>query len=435
MADRTDWFTNARFGLFVHWGLYSLAARHEWVQQRERLTDAEYRRYFENFRADRFDPGQWARDAKAAGMRYAVLTTKHHEGFCLWESDLTDFKATNTPAGRDLVAEFVEAFRAEGLRVGFYHSLIDWHHPDFTIDGWHPRWDGSADLVELNAGRDLDRYVDYLHGQVGELLTAHQPDLLWLDFSYADDHRVPVGKGREDWRADDLVEMVRKLSPHTLLNDRLDLPGSEDFATAEEASPHAQPSADGRPVPWEACRTLNGSWGYAPGFQEWLDPGQVVRILVDCVSKGGNLLLNIGPDGRGKFEPRARQMLDAIGSWTTSHADSIYGAGPVPDVVPPPDCRLTRSGNRLFVHVFGWQSGTLACAGLGSRTRYASMLHDGSEVRFSVVDEDGDLPHLRDAGPPGALVLHLPARRPDVPVPVIELTLDLGDRPVGDTTA
>jgi alpha-L-fucosidase len=412
MTDRTTWFTEARFGLFVHWGLYSLAARHEWVQQRERLSKAEYQRYFDNFRADRFNPRQWARDAKAAGMRYAVLTTKHHDGFCLWDSELTDFKATNTPAQRDLVAEFVAEFRAEGLRVGLYHSLLDWHHPDFTIDGWHPQWSDNAD----NTGRDMDRYVAYLHGQVRELVTAHQPDVLWLDFSYADDHRVTVGKGSADWHADALVDMVRELSPHTLLNDRLDLPGSEDFATAEEASPHS-----GNQVPWEACRTLNGSWGYAPGFQEWLDPGQVVRILVDCVSKGGNLLLNVGPDGRGAFEPRAQELLAAVGAWTTVHADAIYGAGGAPELVPPPDCRLTRSGKRLFVHIFSWQAGTLVCQGLS--VRYASFLHDGAEVQFSLVDEEGNLPHLSNAGPPGSLVLHLPARRPDVLVPVIELVL------------
>jgi alpha-L-fucosidase len=414
MADRTEWFTEARFGLFVHFGLYALAARHEWVKQREHLTDADYQRYFDNFRADRFNPRQWARDAKAAGMRYAVLTTKHHDGFCLWDSALTDYKSTNTPANRDLVAEFVSAFRAEGLRIGLYHSLLDWHHPDFTIDGWHPQWTEEPD----DTGRDMSRYVAYLHGQVGELLTAHQPDILWLDFSYLDDHRVTVGKGRADWHADELAALVREVSPHTLLNDRLDLPGSEDFATAEEASPHT-----GHAVPWEACRTLNGSWGYAPSFQQWLDANQVVRILVDCVSKNGNLLLNVGPDGRGAFEPRARRLLAEVGEWMELHTDAIHCAVGVPDLVPPPDCRLTRNGDRLFVHVFSWPAGTLVCQGLAGQARYASFLHDGAEVRLEEVDTDGNLPHLQGAGPPGSVVIHLPTQRPDVLVPVIELVI------------
>jgi alpha-L-fucosidase len=415
------WFTEARFGLFIHWGLYSLAARHEWVKQKEQLSDAHYRRYFDNFRADRFDPRQWARDAKAAGMRYAVLTTKHHEGFCLWDSALTDYKSTNTAADRDLVAEFVEAFRAEGLNVGFYYSLLDWHHPDFTVDGHHPM--GGGDVAALNEGRDMRRYAAYLHGQVRELVMEHRPDLLWFDFSYADDHRVTNGKGRDDWKSDELVAMVRELSPNTLINDRLDLPDSEDFATAEEASPHAQMTVGGEPAPWEACRTLNGSWGYAPGFQQWLDAGQVVRILIDCVSKGGNLLLNVGPDGRGAFEPRARELLAAVGSWTDVHGDAVYGAGPAAGITPPSDCRLTRSGDRLFVHLFSWQSGNLVFEIPGRTVTYASFLHDGAEVEFSVVDDEGNLPHLREAGPPGAVVLHLPTRRPDVLVPVIELTI------------
>ncbi|WP_312877976.1 alpha-L-fucosidase [Lentzea indica] len=200
---------------------------------------------------------------------------------------------------------------------------------------------------------------------------------------------------------------------------RLGLPGSEDFATAEEASPDG-----GLGVPWEACRTLNGSWGYAPGFQQWLDAGQVVRILVDAVSKGGNLLLNVGPDGRGAFEPRARELLAEVGAWTALHSDAIHGAGPAAGFTTPRDTRLTRSGNRLFVHVFGWQAGILVLQGLGGRVRFASFLHDGAEVASSVVDDEGHLPHLRDAGPPGSLVLHLPTQRPNVLVPVIELITD-----------
>jgi alpha-L-fucosidase len=223
-----------------------------------------------------------------------------------------------------------------------------------------------------------------------------------MDFSYLDDHRVRVGTGKA----------------HTLLNDRLGLPGSEDFATAEEASPHA-----GHAVPREACRTLNGSWGYAPGFQQWLDAGQVVRILTDCVAKNGNLPLNVGPDGRGAFEPRARQLLAEVGEWTALHTDAVHGASGAPDLVAPPDCRLTRSGNRLFVHVFTWPAGSLVCQGPADRVRYASFLHDGAEVQFEAVDADGNLPHLQGAGPPGSVVLHPPTRRPDVLVPVIELVL------------
>jgi len=416
-SQRSVWFTEARFGLFVHFGLYSLAARHEWVKNREHLTDATYQKYFDNFRADLFDPAQWARDARNAGMRYAVLTTKHHDGFCLWDSTLTDYKVTRTPARRDIVAEFVEAFRAEGLRVGFYHSLIDWHHPDFPLDSLHPAWEEGAD----RSGRSIERYAEYLHGQVRELLTTYTPDVLWFDFSYPGERHG--GKGRTDWQSEKLVAMVRELAPDILLNDRLDLPGSEDFLTPEEVAPVEDPTANRPGLAWEACRTLNGSWGYAPGFQQWHDAGQVVRLLVDTISKNGNLLLNVGPTGRGAFEPRARRLLEQVGEWTTVHAAAVYGAG-ASDLPCPPDCRVAQAGNRVFVYVMAWPTSDLALTGLAGRLRYASFMHDGAEVQFSEVsDEEPESPHIVPAAPPGAVILDLPTQHPDVLVPVIELVL------------
>ena len=152
----TTWFTHDRFGMFIHWGLYAMPARHEWVKTRERMTDDHYDRYFRHFDPDLYDPRQWARMAKAAGMKYAVMTAKHHEGFCMFDSQYTDYRCTNTPAGRDLIREYVEAFRAEGLRVGFYYSLIDWHHPDFTVDMLHPRRD-DPEAQSLNQGRNMKR--------------------------------------------------------------------------------------------------------------------------------------------------------------------------------------------------------------------------------------------------------------------------------------
>ena len=418
VTDRIAWFTEARFGLFVHWGTYAVAGRHEWVKYYEKLPEAHYRKYFEQFRADRYDPRAWAAAARAAGMRYAVLTTKHHEGFCLWDTELTDYKSTNAPVGRDLVAEFVDAFRNEGLKVGFYYSLLDWHHPDFRIDGLHPRWDAAAGFEKLNAGRDMSRYVDYLHGQVRELVTRFDPDILWFDFSYADDRRAVIGKGRADWQAEKLVAMIRELSPEILLNDRLDYPESADFGTPEETAPH-----DLVPKPWEACRTMNGSWGYAPGYQQWMSPAQVVQVLVDGVSKGGNLLLNVGPNARGDLEPKARDLLRAVGEWTELHAESIYGAGPATGFAAPPDARLTRRGNRLYVHLFNWPAGHLVLDGLGDRVEFASFVHDGREVPMTVVGDDSRPGHMRVDGPDGGLILTLPMTRPDVLVPVIALDL------------
>ncbi len=246
----TGWFMQDRFGMFIHWGLYSLAARHEWVMNFEEIDPDTYRKYFEHFNPDLYDPAEWARTAVKAGMRYAVITTKHHEGFCLWDSKLTDYKATNTPYGQDILKSWVTAFREAGLKIGFYHSLLDWHHPDFPIDNCHPLRN-HPDAIELNKQRDIRRYEAYLHGQVRELLTEFgKIDLIWFDFSYPERvYRGIPGKGRQDWGSEKLLALVRQLQPEIMVNNRLDLPyGAADFYTPEQYQPQSWPEVEGHPV-------------------------------------------------------------------------------------------------------------------------------------------------------------------------------------------
>jgi len=418
--DPHAWFSHDRFGMFVHWGLYSLAARHEWVMSKERMTIPAYERYAERFEPDLYDPGAWARAAKAAGMTYVVLTTKHHDGFCLWDSDLTDYTSVNTPFGRDAVAEFVEAVRGEGLRVGFYHSLIDWHHPDFVVDGVHPRRDD--DVEALNAGRDWDRYRTYLHGQVRELLTRYgQVDYLFFDFTYPGTRGGLPGKGPQDWDSETLLAMVRELQPGIVVNDRLGIPG--DLTTPEQYQP-AGPVIDenGREILWEACQTINGSWGYDRDNHNHKSPELLVRMLVDGVSKGGNMLLNVGPTGRGDLDPVAQRTLAGIAEWAGHHERSFRGAGPAP-FAPPPDARYTLRGNRLYLHLFAWPMNHVHLAGLAGKIAYAQLLHDGSEIHIE--ESAGDAPHtsMTPDAPVDAVTLRLPTRAPDVAVPVIELFL------------
>ena len=275
-------------------------------------------------------------------MCYAVITTKHHDGFCLWDSQLTDYKATRTPAGRDLLRPWVEAFRTEGLKIGFYHSLIDWHHPEFPVDGFHPQRDDLA-FREASQQRDMRKYVEYLHGQVRELLTGYgQIDILWLDFSYPSmDWGWSKGKGSQDWQGQRLVEMVRELQPAILLNDRVGV--DPDFYTPEQLQPAQWVQVDGQRVTWEACHTLNGSWGYDRDNLDWKSPELLVRMLIDTVSKGGNLLLNVGPTARGEFDARSQAILDTIGCWMRLHCRAIYGAT-ASDWSAPADCRFTQRG-------------------------------------------------------------------------------------------
>jgi alpha-L-fucosidase len=425
MTEQLDRFRDWRFGLFVHFGLYSLAARHEWVKNHERLTDEDYQPYFDHFDPDLYDPSSWARAARRAGMRYAVLTTKHHDGFCLWDSGVSDYTVAGTPYGKDLVGPFVEACRAEGLGVGFYHSLIDWHHPEFPVDVVHPQRD---DLEARGWKRDMSVYADYLHAQVRELLTRYGPiDIMWFDFSYpgrAYDDGTPSGKGREDWRSEELLAMVRELQPGILVNDRLDLPGQSDFVTPEQYQPSGPMTRDGEPVRWEACQTLNGSWGYDRDNLDWKSPDLLVRMLVDSVSKDGNLLLNVGPTGRGEFDPRALDTLGRVGEWMRLHQRSVYGCGPASHLEAPGDCRFTQRGDRLYLHLFSWPMKHIHLSGMAERVRYAQLLHDASEVQRTVVDPSQAAQNTTMAGlPPGTLTLELPIQRPDVLVPVVELFL------------
>jgi alpha-L-fucosidase len=417
----TDWFAHDRFGLFIHWGIYALPARHEWVKNRECIRDEEYQRYFDHFNPDLYDPAAWAQMAKQAGMQYMVVTTKHHDGFCLWDSALTDYKAPNTPAGRDLLKPLVEAFRREGFKIGFYHSLLDWHHPNFPLDGFHPQRDDVAFRHEQE-DRDVGQYAEYLHGQTRELLTQFgKVDVMWFDFSYPqEDWGWAKGKGKADWQSEKLMAMVRQLQPHILVNDRLDLNG--DFRTPEQYQPHGRLEVDGRPAIWEACQTLNGSWGYDRDNLDWKPVGMLVQMLIDTVSKGGNLLLNVGPNARGEFEPRAIKRLQGIGEWMLHHRRSIYGCA-ASEFIPPPDCRYTQNGNRLYLHLFTWPFRHVHLDGLADRVEWAQLLNDGSEIKMRVIDPHQPAQNTTMSGKPGSLSLELPLQRPRVVIPVIELFL------------
>ena len=325
----TEWFRADRFGMFIHWGLYALPARHEWIKNRECIPEEKYQKYFEHFNPDLYDARAWAKAAKAAGMKYAVLTTKHHEGFCMFDSKFTDYKCTNTPAGRDLVREYVDAFRAEGLKIGFYYSLIDWHHPHFPIDMLHPRRN-DPDAEQLNQGRDMRIYAQYMRDQVTELLSNYgKIDILWFDFSYSNHAPLPgkewmKGKGKDDWEAEKLIATARSLQPDIIIDNRTEL--EQDLWTPEQyqVTEWVRHPKTGELVTWEACQTFSGSWGYHRDESTWKSPEMLIRMLVNTVSCGGNLLMNVGPTSRGEFDDRAKNALAVYERWMHFNSRSIY---------------------------------------------------------------------------------------------------------------
>ena len=423
-AKRLQWWTDARFGMFIHFGLYCLPARGEWIRTRERMSDAHYRRYFERFDPDLLDARRWARQAKAAGMRYAVLTAKHHDGFCLFDSKFTDFKSTKTPFGRDIVREFVDAFRAEGLKVGLYYSLKDWNHPDFTIDDVHPKrppgkglsgdYAPDAEYDRLNVGRDMARYRQYMKDQVRELLTNYgRIDVMWFDYSYPHRHDRQ-GKGRREWDSVGLLRLARSLQPWIVVDDRLDLRDTEDgwdFVSPEAKKVAAWPTRNGRRVPWETCHAFASFFCYHRDETGYKTPFQLLDLLVDSVSKGGNFLLNVSPTGRGEFDARATERLAALGAWMRPNAASVYGCTAAPEGFTAPPCTVLTydpKRNRLFVHLLTYPYRHLPLD-FADKVAYAQFLHDGSEVRL------------------GKNGLELPPDKPNVEIPVVEVFLRPGN--------
>lgn len=429
---RLEWWQDARFGMFIHWGLYAQPARGEWVKTHEEMSNEEYRKYFDLFSPDLYDPAKWARAAREAGMKYVVITSKHHDGFCLWDSDQTDYKATNTPYGKDLLKPFVKAFREEGLRVGFYYSGPDWHHPEYPIDiprCPHPMRN-NEEMLRKNKERDLDTYLDYMYRQVEELMTEYGPiDLFWSDYGSVLFEENNMQKGEK------LVGMIRGKQPQIIFNDRLfgedELSGWGwywDYRSPEQSIPAGWVTMDGKRVPWETCQTLDGYWGYArdgrvsPRYG-WKTTEQLLRLLIETVSKGGNLLLNVGPDGRGAIDNKELDLLADMGEWMELHGRSIYNCTAAPDEFSRPEhCLLTYNPelNRMYVHVLEWPMGKLHLNGFAGKVKYAQLLNDASEI--GIADGGGYWDWVWSEE--NTLTLNLPMVKPDVKVPVIELFLE-----------
>ena len=393
--QRLRWWREAKFGMFIHFGLYSVIGQQEWVLESEGVPIPQYEILAKHFNPRPGAAREWARLAKRAGQKYMVLTTKHHEGFCLWDTKLTDYNAKQQGPGRDLVREFVDAARAEGLRVGFYYSLMDWHHPDGAI------------CATDEAARE--RFVTYTHGLLRELLTNYgKIDILWYDVDW------PLTT--KQWRAEEMNRMVFDLQPEIIVNNRNGLAG--DFSTPEHKIEAAKRA-------WETCDTMNLGWGYQRNDTEWKTPKRIINDLTTCAQQGGNYLLNIGPEPDGTVPAASVSTLEAVGAWLATNGRAIYATDGGASISFGNYDNFTRRGNTLYVHVYFWPAPTpasqwlsfyqpmtvVAIGGVQTKVLSAKVLKTGRSLHFTQDDTT-----LRITG--------LPTEAPDSTITVLELECD-----------
>lgn len=359
-----QWFTEALFGMFIHWGPYAVAGRGEWVMNRERIPHQEYAElYAERFLAEKFDPDDWADLAVEAGMKYVVFTTRHHDGFAMWDTATSDFNSVRMGPRRDIVKLLADAVRKRGLKLGFYYSMADWRHPDYP-GAYYRDWPTAWKDEESER-----RFADYYRAQLKELMTGYgKVDLLWYDGC------IPLNAFGQDVNL-----MVKQLQPGIQINNRHGIPF--DFQCSEQT---IKPAARG--VPWEACMTLNGSWGYHENDHDYKTSAHVVSMLIETSSKGGNLLLNVGPDPDGVIPQRPRDILREVGDWLSRNGSSLHGTSSSPFSWNTAGCHMTIRGNEIIAHLTRNVREPLCLAEFRNPVRSVRLLATGEQLRFKQDD-------------------------------------------------
>ncbi|HCA80778.1 MAG TPA: hypothetical protein DEP53_13705 [Bacteroidetes bacterium] len=405
--QRMKWWTEARFGMFIHWGLYSIPAGEwkgstdhaEWIRTTARIPLQEYDKFVDQFNPVKFNAAEIVRMAKSGGMKYIVITSKHHDGFCLFDSKNTDFDVMSTPFKRDIMKELADACHKEGLKICWYHSIMDWHHPDYL-----PRreWETGRPTT----GADFDRYIEHMKSQLKELLSNYgEIGVLWFDGEWESTWNTKYGT--------DLYNYVRSLQPNIIINNRVGAgrSGMEGFTKSGEfagdfGTPEQEIPATGLPgVSWETCMTMNDHWGFNKHDQNWKSTEDLIRKLADIASKGGNFLLNIGPTAEGLFPQQAIERLGQMGAWMAVNGESIYDTKASPfKSLDWGRCtqKPIEGGFRLYLHVFDWpKNGKLIVPGILNEPKRAYLLADKEQLHLLVRRQED------------ALVIDLPSEPQD----------------------
>jgi|GEM_PF-106498 len=408
--EKTAWFREAKFGMFIHWGVYSVIGQGEWVMRRAKIKAADYEKFATKFMPTAFDAAQWVRLAKDAGQKYIVMTSKHHDGFAMYDSKVSNYDIVDaTPYRKDPIKDLAQECQNQGMRFGLYHSILDWHHPDYVPV---PKWDEEA---RKNHKPELDRYYKYLRSQVREICTNYGPlACIWWDGGW------DLTSSEDKQKLSTINTMARALQPDILINNRANVP--EDFDTPEQyIPPTGLSNADGTPKLWESCITLttgHGSfaphawWGYDKHETQFKTPEYCIRMLIEVVSKGGNLLLNVGPTPEGTIRPEEVAVLEAMGDWLKVNGEAIYGTTASPFKVLPFLGKATVKGNTLYLHVFNWpKDEQLVVPGLTNKVRSARLLADPGHL-LDVTRSQSDV------------IVALPDKAPDPVASVVAVELD-----------
>jgi alpha-L-fucosidase len=424
-SDRMAWWREARFGMFIHWGLYSIlegeypgkGSNHaEWIRTTAQIPVAEYEKLLGRFNPVKFDADAWARMAKEAGMKYLVITSKHHDGFCLFDSAHTDWDVMSTPFKRDILKELSAACKRHGVRFATYHSIMDWHHPDYLPkrewegESWREAKVGAGDLRTHTP--NFSDFTTYLRSQVVEIIQKYDPGVMWFDGEWESTWTHAYGKP--------LYEACLRANPRIVVNNRVDKGrgGMAGMTTGEHfgdfGTPEQEIPENGLPgVDWESCITMNGNWGWNRADKNFKSSAAMIRMLVDIASKGGNYLLNIGPKPDGTFPEESVKRLKEMGDWMRANGEAIYGTQASPfGPLPWGRATLKRRGqdSTVYLHVFDWpKDGRLAVPGLGNEIRGALLV--AKRQRLAVRREGSDV------------VLSLPPQAPDAASSTIQLNL------------